>query len=349
MFKPSEYKVGFFSDLHIGVHQNSEKWHDVTYKWAKWYVKELKQKKIKKIIFAGDLFHYRDEISVKTLHFANTVLDLFKGFEILMIPGNHDAYYKDNSDIHSLSILNNRPNIKIFDKPTTYTLFDKKIGFCPWGTELKDIPKQCDIIVGHFELQNFSFNSFKTCEDGISSTDILKKCKLIFSGHFHKRQERPYSNGKIVYVGNPFEMDFNDIHDVKGYYILDFEPETISYEFFRNNMSPVHVKVNLSELESLKKFAKQKGWSNLAIKIVIDKEIKNNLLNKIISSINFEAPFSLVTDYLHKFSIGDNLTVTNDFGDLNIKQCIVEYIESLDIENTKDVITKTIHLYNKFV
>ena len=32
MFEPSEYKVGFFSDLHIGVHQNSEKWHDVTYK-----------------------------------------------------------------------------------------------------------------------------------------------------------------------------------------------------------------------------------------------------------------------------------------------------------------------------
>ena len=105
----------------------------------------------------------------------------------------------------------------------------------------------------------------------------------------------------------------------------------------------------MSQLDELKRFAEEKGWSNLAIKVIIDKDIKSNLLNKIISSINFEAPFSLVTDYLHKFSIGDKVTITNDFGDLNIKQCIVEYIESLDIENTRDVISKTIHLYNKFV
>ena len=65
-------------------------------------------------------------------------------------------------------------------------------------------------------------------------------------------------------------------------------------------------------------------------KVVSIKDIKTNLLNKIISSINFEAPFSLVTDYLHKFSIGDNIAISNELGDLNIKQCIIEYIESHD-------------------
>ena len=43
------YKVGFFSDLHIGVHQNSEKWHDVTYKWAEWYTSQLREKQITKM------------------------------------------------------------------------------------------------------------------------------------------------------------------------------------------------------------------------------------------------------------------------------------------------------------
>ena len=28
-------KIAFFTDLHIGVHQNSEKWYDVAYEWAK--------------------------------------------------------------------------------------------------------------------------------------------------------------------------------------------------------------------------------------------------------------------------------------------------------------------------
>ena len=157
----TEHKVGFFTDLHLGLHQNSEKWHDVTYKWAKWFTSELKRKKIKKIIFGGDLFHYRDEINVKTLFFANKLLDLFNDFEILMIPGNHDAYYKDNSTVHSLSILNNRHNIKVFDTPTIEVLSNKRVGFCPWGTDITKIPKNCDLLVGHFELLNFSFNSFK--------------------------------------------------------------------------------------------------------------------------------------------------------------------------------------------
>lgn len=342
-------KIGFFTDLHIGVHQNNEKWFDVSYKWAEWFVSELKKQEIKKIIFGGDLFHYRDEINVKTLHFANTLLDLFNDFEVYMIPGNHDAYYKDNSNVHSLSILKNRPNITIFDKPTVYSFFDKKIGFCPWGISLNEVPNDCELIVGHFELQNFNYNSFKTCEVGIASEDILKKSKLIFTGHFHKRQQRKYKDGEIVYAGNPFQMDFNDINDQKGYYILDFSLPKIGYTFFPNNISPIHVKYNLSELDDLKSIAKKVGWSKLAIKIIIDTDIKSNVLDKIISSINYEAPFSLVTDYLHKFNIGDNISITNDFGDLNIKQCIIEYIDSLDIDNKADVVRKTVNLYNQFV
>jgi DNA repair exonuclease SbcCD nuclease subunit len=182
----------------------------------------------------------------------------------------------------------------------------------------------------------------------MESADVLSKCNLIFSGHFHKRQHRKYDNGEIIYTGNPFEMDFNDIGDQKGYYILDLGSKNIQYEFFKNNISPTHVKVNLSSLQTLKNIAKKKGWSNIAVKIVIDKDIKSNLLDKIIASINFESPFSFTTDYLNKFSIGDNINITNEFGDLNIKQCIIEYIDSLDIEDKDEVTIKTIHLYNKF-
>ena len=74
-----------------------------------------------------------------------------------------------------------------------------------------------------------------------------------------------------------------------------------------------------------------------------------NLLDKIIAAINFESPFSLTTDYLHKFNIGDNVKLTNELGDLNVKQCIIEYIESLDIENKEEVINKTVQLYNSFI
>tara|TARA_R110002074_G_scaffold70351_2_gene163409 strand:+ start:550 stop:894 length:345 start_codon:yes stop_codon:yes gene_type:complete len=99
-------RIAFFTDLHLGVHQNSEKWLNIAQVWAKWCKEELESQNIDEIIFGGDFFHYRDEINVKCLHTANLILDRFKGFKITMITGNHDSYYKDNSTVNSLSILN---------------------------------------------------------------------------------------------------------------------------------------------------------------------------------------------------------------------------------------------------
>ena len=104
-------KIAFFTDLHIGVHQNGEKWLNISRDWALWYRDELIKHDIDEIIFGGDFFHYRDEVSVKCLHYANEILDIFKNFKITMITGNHDSFYKDNSTVNSLSILNSKNNI----------------------------------------------------------------------------------------------------------------------------------------------------------------------------------------------------------------------------------------------
>ena len=73
-------------------------------------------------------------------------------------------------------------------------------------------------------------------------------------------------------------MDFNDIQDQKGFYIFDFSEQNIAYTFIDNKISPIHVKVNLSDLAELKATAKKIGWSKLAIKIIIDKDIKTKTL-----------------------------------------------------------------------
>ena len=52
-------------------------------------------------------------------------------------------------------------------------------------------------------------------------------------------------------------MDFNDIQDQKGFYIFDFNEQNIKYTFVDNKISPIHVKVNLSELEKLKSYSKK--------------------------------------------------------------------------------------------
>ena len=94
-------KVCCVSDIHIGVHQNSNQWYSITKLWAEWLRDELVKRDIRDIIVCGDFFHYRDEIAVSTIHFATDILNIWRDFNIIMLVGNHDAYYKDKSDINS--------------------------------------------------------------------------------------------------------------------------------------------------------------------------------------------------------------------------------------------------------
>ena len=122
-------KIAFFTDLHLGVHQNSDKWLNIALNWSEWYKSQLDKNNIDEIIFGGDFFHYRDEVNVKCLHTANKILDTFKDFKITMITGNHDSYYKDNSLVNSLSILNSKNNVNVIDVPQKIKI--KKL-FAKW-------------------------------------------------------------------------------------------------------------------------------------------------------------------------------------------------------------------------
>ena len=69
-------KICCISDIHLGVHQNNSSWHKILLDWANWLNKELEKRKIKDIMICGDLFHYRDEIAVNSLHVANEFFDI---------------------------------------------------------------------------------------------------------------------------------------------------------------------------------------------------------------------------------------------------------------------------------
>ena len=204
--------------------------------------------KIKDIIICGDVFHYRDEIAVNSLQIAKQFFDILKEYNIVMITGNHDCYYKDTSCVNSLSLFSGWNNITVIDKLHTEEIYNKTISFVPWGEQIKKIPK-CDLIFGHFELENFKMNNFKVCDNGDNPDELLKKSKMIITGHFHLKDERKFKNGKILYLGNPFQMDFGDAESEKGFYVLDFD-KIQEPVFYRNTVSPKHKKLLLSELIS---------------------------------------------------------------------------------------------------
>ena len=339
-------KICCISDIHLGVHQNNSNWHKVLLDWANWLDKELQSNKIKDIMICGDLFHYRDEIAVNSLHVANEFFDILQSYNIVMITGNHDCYYKDNSLVNSLSILKGRPNIQIIDKPKTVEIFDKVVSFCPWGTKIDELQRNIDIVFGHFEFVDFKMNNFKVCDHGDTPEDILKKGNKVITGHFHLRDHRKYKKGEILYLGNPFQMDFGDAGSTKGWYELDFNTsETVFYE---NKLSPVHIKLPLSELikyngitNELKSLVK----GNI-VRLVVDKNVEPDDLDIITMSLNSLKPFMFNLDYdinFNKFSVeGD---VGYEYSGVDYETAITEFVNMLDINNKAEVIQYTIELY----
>lgn len=336
MIKP---KAAIFSDLHLGIYGNSEKWHEVALNWASWISSELKSKNIKDILFLGDFFHNRSELSVQTLHVASKIIEHFKDFKMTMVAGNHDCFYKNRCDIHSLGLLKNHDNITIIDSPKIIQAFGKDLLFVPWNCDLPD--GKFDYVFGHFEIQTFKMNNYKVCDHGLDIMDFLaSRTSNVFSGHFHHRNTKKYNEGMINYVGNTFPMDFSDLDNVKGYHTLDVESGEL--EFFENPISPRFKKIPASQIKSYK----AKDIENNIVKLVIDLEISEKNVEKFQLYISKFKPWQFTTEYATTSKVVNDVECIDS---IDLVEIFDEYIKELKFEDNKKFRVEEIvkNLYEK--
>ena len=116
-----------FADLHLGVHQNSPRWHNLALEWAGWSAELAKKEGAESIICLGDYFHDRDQIDVSTLDVARKILNIFSEFEIYLITGNHDIYFKEKNDVTSLHIFQDYPYVNVINTTKKFKYQDKQI------------------------------------------------------------------------------------------------------------------------------------------------------------------------------------------------------------------------------
>jgi DNA repair exonuclease SbcCD nuclease subunit len=338
---PKQGKVLFFSDLHLGVHQNSQTWHNIALDIARWIAREARMLNLDTIFFAGDVFHDRHEIGVNTLHVAKKFFEELEEFNIYILPGNHDAFLSSTVEVNSVEILENK-HITVFSKPTTVSVNGKLVTFCPWKTDPTQL--ECvDMLIGHFELQNFRMNSNKVCEHGDSSTDLLQKARYIVSGHFHFREQRSYKDGYVLYLGSPYEMDFGDREQPKGLTVIDFED--FSTNFIQNQVSPKHFRIKISELLSNKYTNLQRLIAGNIISLYVDDKVDTLTLDMLITKMTQHNPLQFRTD----FNVLDTAQIeTKDIKKLSIdiETAFQEFVELIDTRSTKkEVLDKCLELY----
>ena len=183
-------KVACMTDIHFGLKSNSSVHNQDCEDFVDWYIKIAKEHGCDTGIFLGDWHHHRNSLNITTMNASLRALEkLGQAFEqFFFFPGNHDLYYKDKRDIHSVEFGRYVPGITIIDHPVT----TRNVTMCPWlvGDEWKSIGKKSSkYLFGHFELPHFFMNAMVQMPDhGEMQTGQLEKYEKVFSGHFHKRQ-----------------------------------------------------------------------------------------------------------------------------------------------------------------
>ena len=111
-------KAVVFTDIHLGNKNNSRLHNQDCEDFIIWMIEEAKKRGITKCIFMGDWHHHRATINVSTLNYTvSNLRRLNDSFEqVIMIMGNHDLYYREKREIHSIPMADEYPNIRIVNE-----------------------------------------------------------------------------------------------------------------------------------------------------------------------------------------------------------------------------------------
>ncbi len=329
-------KIAIITDTHFGGRRGSKVFHNFFQKfYDDIFFPELEKRGIEYCIHMGDAFDNRKNIDYWSLDWAKEhVYDKFKnlGVKVWQLVGNHDVYYKNTNKINSIdSLLLSYDNIVPISKPGEYDINGFKAFMLPWicednidetksGIETTDTK----IAFGHLELHGFELYPGMTQQGGIDK-EIISKFDTVFSGHYHTRS----NDGQTFYLGNPYQMYWNDCGDKRGFNILDTEtmeiefienPYTMFEKIYYDDTPAATFKAHLYENKIVKLFVKKRS-SQLEYDKFLDKLLKAGIIDlKVVENTEIN---DLEVD-LDGERVEDTLTLLN------------KYIEESDFELKKD-------------
>jgi len=329
-------KVVCFTDIHFGLRHNSAEHNQDCLDFIDWLIAEAKSRGADTCLFLGDWHHHRSNINILTLDYTMQALRklnaAFKKTYVMV--GNHDLFYREKREIHSMVVGSEFPNIVLVDKP----MVEGDVALIPWLVEeewkgLTNIKTK--YLFGHLELPGFKMNaSVEMPDHGTLNADHFKHQEMVFSGHFHKRQTK----GKINYIGNPFGHTYSDTWDFeRGAVYLEWgkEPEFLDY-----TDGPRFISINLAALLANPDiYLKPKTYMQVTLDIDITYEEATFLRETFLAQYSVRE-FKLVKnqdDELSKDYEGDITFKTVD-------QIVIEQLTNIDSDAFDS--NKLIEIYN---
>ena len=318
-------KLAIITDQHFGARKGADYIHNYFKKfYDDIFFPYLEKNKIDTVVDMGDTFDNRRNIDLASLEWSKKVYyDRLQamGVKVHTIVGNHTAYYKDTNEINSVDLLlKEYDNVEVYSEPTEITIDGLGILMLPWINEenrsqtMEMIQKSTSkVVMGHLELNGFVATRGHTMEHGMD-IKVFNKFEKVFSGHFHTRS----NNGKIYYLGNPYEMFWNDVNDPRGFNL--FDTQTLKHSPVNN---PYRLFYNVY-------------YEDTNYKLFDSRELRHKIVKVIVKRKTDQKQFEKFIDKLYNSGIQDLKIVEN---------YILQESEDFEVEETEN----TIGILNRYI
>jgi hypothetical protein len=179
---------------------------------------------------------------------------------------------------------------------------------------------EASICMGHFEIAGFAMHRGMPSLEGLNR-EIFKKFDSVFSGHYHHRS----AQDNIRYLGNPYELTWQDYNDTRGFHLFDLD--TLDLEFVENPNVMFHRIIYDDKEQTITEITNKDltKYTNTYVKVVVLNKTNPYLFDKLMSNLYGVNPI--------------DITIAEDFTDLT------EGMEDDMIDQAEDTIT----IINKFV
>jgi hypothetical protein len=333
--------IGCLTDTHWTSRKSSKHFQDYFELFYKnIFFPKLEELGIDTVIHLGDAFDTRKSIDFGGLEWTQrVVLEPLRKYDVHLITGNHDCSLRNTNRINSPDLLlKEYSNIKVYSEPIEVIIDKLPILFLPWinsenEKESMDLIQKtkADIAMGHLELNGFMAHKGHTMVDGREPA-IFNKFKKVFSGHYHTRSD----NGTIFYLGNTYEMFFNDVGDTRGFTI--FDTDTLEHYHVNNPYSMFHHLYYDDTPYQIINFSK---YSGKIVKVIVRKKSNVKQFEKYIEKL-YEAN-------VYELKIVENFLIDESenfeaFESENTMDILNRYIEESDIDLDKSKIQNLMNL-----
>jgi len=334
-------KVAIITDQHFGARKNSKHFHEYFLKFYNdIFFPALEEQGITTVVDMGDTFDSRKGIDFSALTWAKcNYFDRLQemGCTVHSIVGNHTAYYKNTNQVNAIDLLlREYDNVHIYSEATNIKLDKLKVLLVPWINQenekdtLKSIKKSnSSVVMGHLEFKGFRIHRGYVMEQG-TDVEVFDKFERVYSGHYHTRSD----NGKAFYLGNPYEMFWNDLEDTRGFHI--FDTETLEHTPIDN---PYRMFYNIYYEDQNHQTFDTREYENKIVKVIVRKKTSPKKFEKFIDK--------LYSANVHELKVVENFQLQENedfeaFESEDTLSILNRYVEEAEINLEKSRIQETI-------